>query len=550
MKKFEDYFDVYSVFHPTLFFKGDTPISRLDPQKEDLFLLNALETRETINTKKGKKTKTSNLYENFLIKYYYLPLADIFKSDQIALKLPPKLILTDDYNEEGRNLHFGHIFTLMTLLEHQNPQLLEMIIKNIRRVSESAEYNDLIIESLREEKLKIEDYQKNGDKSQYAEELYEKHKHIWTKENKEAMLKARITALDLIIKSINKLPEFYGKPVNLKEFVACFNYDKLCLCLAYALIEASQAILSTTGDKLDPSIYLVHEYISAVEEYKKDNPRYNPFIVDMEDKERIVLTYDNLKEELDKLMAINPEYKPISISEEQLQRVIRMLTGEDKFFDISAKENYEIIKEAVAFIGKSQGLAYSWEMFPKDDEKIDTDYEPLKGRVKSAEEIAKISNDKIRRSEFCRAYLHDTPMVCDPLDGIGTFTGCKAYIYENGKVIIEKFIDDGNKSDYVAATYVMHIKDWPDFSNLPKLELIDKIRREKEEGQLLTSVKRIIHQEDLRKWADKIEFEINQGGPTREVIDYIDYYISIGLLVRKQFRSDQVHERKLQNTTN
>lgn len=179
-------------------------------------------------------------------------------------------------------------------------------------------------------------------------------------------------------------------------------------------------------------------------------------------------------------------------------------------------------------------------MFPKNKEAYESDQDYEKRQVKTPEEISKISNDKIRRSELCRAFLEETEMVCDPLDGIGTFEGCKAYIYENGKVIIEKFITEENKSDYVAATYVMHIRDWPDFSNLPKLELIDKIRQEKEDGQTLTSVKRINHSTDLTKWAERLYAITNDGEPTREVMECIDYYIRIGLLVKKQSQKDKM----------
>ena len=118
------------------------------------------------------------------------------------------------------------------------------------------------------------------------------------------------------------------------------------------------------------------------------------------------------------------------------------------------------------------------------------------------------TKEELRKLYFDKKSLFDGTLNYRTVEGKNTFAGYIAFIYPNGKVILEKFFNKRKDGTEIIATeqaiYVMNIEDFYILTNLSKTEIIrDKL------------CKRYIHNGN---WKQKVLDEINSVGsaPNKE----------------------------------
>ena len=114
--------------------------------------------------------------------------------------------------------------------------------------------------------------------------------------------------------------------------------------------------------------------------------------------------------------------------------------------------------------------------------------------------------------------LENSGYMGTPVKGLDTFSGYFAFIYPNGKVILEKFWEDEEclKPAVGYATYVMQIDNFIELSKKSKIELIEYIKTIPEIG-----VKRIFHT-SINNWQRNLNNEIEGTYRLEDAIEFIN----------------------------
>jgi len=114
--------------------------------------------------------------------------------------------------------------------------------------------------------------------------------------------------------------------------------------------------------------------------------------------------------------------------------------------------------------------------------------------------------------------LENSGYIISPIMGLDTFSGYYAFVYPNGKVILEKFWENAETQNPAveSATYVMTIDNFVELSKMPKLALIEYIKSFPEVG-----VRRIFHT-SINNWQRNLFNEINGSYRFEDAIDFIN----------------------------
>lgn len=236
----------------------------------------------------GLNKKGKNMYNEFLERYYYMPLNVIFKDDDLVRSF--NYSICSRLGNTGRNLYFSKI------------SFLKNVIGNVEEIlsdsgNEAETYKE-IKKALREKKDMYRDVCNNGEESPYYEEI--KNEYLSCELDIEfedfiEMCKKKYTKL---LTGYNAVLDLFDKPLMLDKFIACFDPNQLYLFTCYSLLEHSKKSYELYG-KVDYNIVCLDTYRTVVmEERAKDN-FYNSHIT-VGDK---IYTIDDLFKEYDKLLA-------------------------------------------------------------------------------------------------------------------------------------------------------------------------------------------------------------------------------------------------------
>lgn len=181
------------------------------------------------------------------------------------------------------------------------------------------------------------------------------------------------------------------------------------------------------------------------------------------------------------ILVANPELRVINYERDEFDNFTASEIEEYMDLELSdAKANWKLLEKGLSEERASQAIYNGIKNISEKDK-----------REKTQEEL--------KRLYISKKVLFDKTSNYRVVEGLNTFDGYIAYVYQNGKVILERFFERKKDGREVIATdqaiYVMNIGEFYAISKLSKSEIIrDKL------------CKRYIHRGN---WKDKVLKEIN-----------------------------------------
>lgn len=232
--------------------------------------------------KKGKL-----LFDDFLDRYYYLPLMAIFKDEELVKKFRCGICSKGDV--KGRNLYFSR------------KSFLRSVITNADAVIDSRDNDEVykeIKKAIRIKKELYRDVYNNGKDSKYYKEVKKEYlalKLTMTFDDFVKFCKKKYTRL---LSGYNVVLELFNKPIDVDKFINCFDVNKLYLFTVYSLLKHAQKYYDIYG-RLDYCINVVEDYKNIVLELRKEEEFYNAFILL---ESNVIYTIDDLIKDYDKFI--------------------------------------------------------------------------------------------------------------------------------------------------------------------------------------------------------------------------------------------------------
>lgn len=446
-----------------------------------------------------------NLFDSFLQKTYLEPLEKIFDCKTV---LTFKIAMSSEPNPNniGRTLKYSKDAFFSSLVSFLN-QHIDRVGKTkedhdnyIKKLQETIEapYEERNIEfanALKEKASKLKKLKNNQIQSEYFEAIMEDaeiySKGLSVTEYIDNLLQATMSMQQGMI----KLDNFFDRTVDYKKMAEAFDSDTFFLLFAKIIYEYNLLCEKYVGH-LDNNCHYLYMYVQITSKDLKYDPKI--FYTRMSGKKEKVSRY-SLQHDYEQLLKRHPEAKPIVLPE--------MPVDDDKYKNIGLMEK---IAEAT-----NSGTA-SWEFLPKGERIKKGDIKEVKvwDNNKMKKDKCKLIEEVNMRIEI----LENSGYVISPIVGLDTFSGYYAFVYPNGKVILEKFwenVETLNPADG-CATYVMSIDNFVELSKMPKLALIEYIKSFPEIG-----VKRIFHT-SVENWQRNLHKEINGTYRFEDAIDFIN----------------------------
>ena len=242
-------------------------------------LLDGLE--EIAIVKNGK-----NLFNEFLDRYYYMPLNVIFKDEKLVHTF--KYRICSKLGDTGRTLYFSKNAFLRNVISNVDDLVLsggEDVYKDIKK-------------ALRVRKDMYRDVIKNHESSIYYKEI--KNEYLSSELDMEfkdflELCKKKYTKL---LSGYNAVLDLFDKSINVDKFISLFDVDKLYLHTAYSILVHSRNYYDKFG-RLDYNIVVLDAYRELVEDIRKKDNFYNSYIT----YQNKVYTIDDLFKEYDELVS-------------------------------------------------------------------------------------------------------------------------------------------------------------------------------------------------------------------------------------------------------
>lgn len=314
-------------------------------------------------------------------------------------------------------------------------------------------------------------------------------------ENYEVFIQNCLDAIDKIIEKHEEIKESVeSNVIDLSKIK--IDEEKLNLYIAYNnLIMAEEA---ETLEKKQSYLYYLSHYFN---EYGNDGDASIILgeIKDGMEKHRqqgLIITKKEVHDRYSKLLVDNPELRIVDFSKEDFKGMT--------------------LEQVDAFMsGYLKDLQATWDFLTSNKE-LDKDVVDKIRNNRPKKTILTEEEIQERQNRLIDLYMEKKEVFdkSNPLyriKGKKTFDGYIGYIYENGKVILEKFFENARTGRVSKgnAIYVMDIKELVILSKLSKTELI--------ENELCN---RIVHSGD---WVEKVRAEINSNGTNtqKDVIEKI-----------------------------
>ncbi|MGN1337928.1 MAG: hypothetical protein ACI4WW_05590 [Candidatus Coprovivens sp.] len=227
--------------------------------------------KEISNFKKEK-----NLYEEFLNRYYYLPLSVVFKDENLTKGFSASIV--SKLVDGRRKMYFS------------KKTFLSNIISNIDEVIKDDDSYKLLKKALRVKKDVYRDVYKLGTESEYYKEVLREYNACNTELSFEkfvALCKKKYTRL---LSGYNTVLELLDKPINVTKLLDCFKPDQFYLYVCYSILDKCEREFETYG-KVDINIKEIDKYLEIVKAKRKEFAFYNSHVIS---KENTIVTIDDL----------------------------------------------------------------------------------------------------------------------------------------------------------------------------------------------------------------------------------------------------------------
>lgn len=231
-----------------------------------------------------------NLFQEFLDRYYYMPLKVIFKDES--------LIKSFGYGICSRRLPNG-----VRTLYFSKRAFLRNVISNIDEIVEQngEDVYKAVKKAIRGKKDIYRDVEKQLEESEYYELVKNEYLSCEldiTLEEFITLCKKKYTKL---LNGYNTVMDLFDKSLNIDKLIDCFDPNQLYLFTAYSLLKNSEKYYEMYG-RLDYSISSIDSYREVVKEVRKSDNFYNSHITINVKDDLKVYTIDDLFKEYDELL--------------------------------------------------------------------------------------------------------------------------------------------------------------------------------------------------------------------------------------------------------
>lgn len=488
-KYFEPYNSVSIIFDPIPSYKGDWGFDI-----ENLI-------------KNSKKEQGINLFSDFYNITYCDPLKEIFKTERI-LDFNVGMISKANDNNIGRCLKYSKVdfFIEMSSFLNQNidrfgksndeqQAYLINLISNIHKDNETL--NLAYSEALSEKAKKLKNLLENEINSEYFDAAMKDYAFYKNKMDFTSYIKSAYKITTDFQNGMLRLGDFFDKNIDFVELSKNFDIDTFYLLFAKIIYEFN-LMRENEDNILDNSYGYLYLYNNALNE---ENRKYDPKILyTLSSGKKMRYSRYQFQEDFKSLMERHPEAKAITLPKLEND-------NNDKYKDISLMEKLTQLY--------SEDTQVNWEFLPEG--------EGIKKSQKSTNSVNKEINKKdkevlINETNLRIGILENSGFLGRPIKGLNTFAGYYAFIYPNGKVILEKFWENEETMNPAvgSATYVMNIDNFIEMSKISRLNLIEYIKTLPEVG-----VKRIFHT-TINNWQRNLYDEINGTYRLEDAIEFIN----------------------------
>lgn len=228
--------------------------------------------------------KDKNLYEEFLNRYYYLPLSVVFKDDELTKGF--KASIMSKLVDGKRKMYFS------------KKVFLSNIISNIDDVIKDDDSYRILKKALRVKKDVYRDVCKFGIESEYYKEVLKEYKACKTDltfEKFVAICKKKYTRL---LTGYNTVLELLDKPVKVDKLLECFKLDQFYLFVVFTILENCEKQYETYG-KVDSNFNELDKFKDIVVAQRKKSPFYNSHVIS---KNNTIVTIDEVLERYERLL--------------------------------------------------------------------------------------------------------------------------------------------------------------------------------------------------------------------------------------------------------
>lgn len=516
MMNLKELFSIKEIFDPLIYYKGEVYLGdSLYDTKGNELALNA------------KEVKGKNAYLEFLKKYYFNYMQGVFthyeKGHVPDLKYSVVNKIT--INEKGeRVLRFclaNYLFEKLHFIGLNFCNLQDFDIAYFDRLSDEELIN-IAKDKVREWRSILQDVKDNGKNSSYYEQVQKEFAEDLKKYKLENILKAKITVYTEFLVTIKRyLLPLFSKDLPLEEFVACYDYDKLCLLLVYELLRELNSV-----ESFNHGMFLVvQNYVKAVDTLRKKGS-YNPYVVI-----NSIGAGKNYNVNVDKIIFMYEEYLkkyPLvatpPLNEDKINELLSDYDYRREEVDPKTEEGAKKIFELLDKQKDEQMLLAKWEFFPKGERIVTNNHGTTSSKRWDIDE-----EELLRRMKIAREFIESSNYYYVTL-GKDTFLGYMAYLYRNGKVIFMRdYTQIKTKRELLSSgIYVMNYEDFINFSRLSKTTLITYLNDYQRYG-----VKRIYHYKNMDETISRLQKEIVGNEYREQVKRFIERLIESGELSRK-----------------
>lgn len=319
-----------------------------------------------------------------------------------------------------------------------------------------------------------------------------------TQNDIEQHIKNRKT-VNWFIRNMDELINTYTKSIP-DDIMEYFDQDKILLLLSHLALSKIADNYTHEEEICKESIQFIKTYVAYILYRRKENPNYNPsyHYVEFATNNTSLISADTVIIQAKEFNSAMEEFNDeICIKEEELLNLLPDL-----------KRNIKIQEFR-------KDIELSWEFLPEKQYEATGKKMPIFKYSKTEEEQKELEDRKEQLLEEKIELFSSLPYISS-LKGMNRFEGYVAYLFENGRVILEKFYKKtkhGAIPTYNEAIYVMNITDFKELSKMGKTE----IREYAKEAGL--DVKVINHTKNFKT---RVLNEVNSISYNENVLDFIE----------------------------
>ena len=225
--------------------------------------------------------RNKNQFEEFIERYYYIPLNVIFKDEDLVRSF--KYTICSKLKNGKRSLYFS------------KKEFLRNIISNIDEVVKCTKEDSFKIlkKYIRDKKDIYREVEKLNEASNYYKEVKKEYLSCNLEITFEQFVKICKKKYTRLLSGYNAVMDFFDKPINLGRFIGCFQQDQLYLFACTSILDSAYKKFDEYG-KIDYSLITINKYEKFVLEERKKDKFYNSYILKKENDQTVIYTVDEL----------------------------------------------------------------------------------------------------------------------------------------------------------------------------------------------------------------------------------------------------------------